>query len=194
MKKKFIFILLVLCIISGCGKEEYIFPGEDNINAYVYRILEIPNLGNSLSDYQLNPSIEDLFMNAFKTKILNMELEYIKEAMSEDGVCIDSKCVDYMTIGGLSAICEGNASLYIDEQLINMYITNEKTGNSYLQLSNDLTKRIVNSVMSPTWSTDSIRGKRLRISFYMNEEDWVKAVAEKDPFKYLAIDVKITDD
>ena len=62
-----------------------------------------------------------------------------------------------------------------------------------MQLSEDLTNRIVSSVTSVTWSEDSIRGKRLRISFYVNEDDWGNVVIDKDPFMYLAIDVKITD-
>ena len=189
MNKKIIICLLVLCVISGCGKEEYIFPGEDNINAYVYNVLESTNL----SDYELEPSIEDLFMNAFKANFVGIELDFLVEAMSEEGVLIDAGCVDYLAIGSLSGICQGDASLYIDEQLICTYITSEKNGYSYMQLSSDLAARISSSVISATWSPDSIKGKRLRIAFYMNEEDWKNAVIEKDPFKYLAIDVKITD-
>lgn len=193
MKKMIIFCLLVLCILSGCGKEEYIFPGEDNINVYVYRVLEIPNLLNTFPDYELNPSIEDLFINAFKAKFFDMELDFIKEAISEEGVLINSESVEYISIGSLSGICQGDANLYIDEQLIRTYTTSEKTGNSYFQLSSDLTGRIVSSCITPTRSVDSIRGKRLRICFYMDEDDWGNAVIEKDPFKYLAINVKITD-
>lgn len=193
MKKKILLqlllLLLLLCIILGCSKEEYIFPGEDNINAYVYNVLETTNM----SDYELVPSIEDLFINAFKAKFRGIELDFLKEAMSVEGVLIDVECVDYIAIGKLSGICQGDASLYIDEQLICTYITSEKNGSSYMQLSSDLAGRIADLVVSATWSPDSIKGKRLRISFYMNEEDWENAVIEKDPFKYLAIDVKITD-
>lgn len=190
MRRKILIGLLSICVLAGCVKEEYVFPGEENINAYVYNLIE----ATDLPDFELEPSIEDLFLTAFKAKFVNIELDFLKDAMSDDGILIDSRCTSYLSIGSLSAVCQGDASLYIDGQLIRTYTTSEKNGYSYMQLSQELTKRITSSLTSATWSADSVKGKRLRVSFYMDEGDWDKAVIDKDPFKYMAIDVRITDD
>lgn len=145
---------------------------------------EIPN-------FEYVPSVEDLFMNAFKAAVLNIFIEDLKLAMSDEGLLADTKCTIYLPIGQLASICDGKTRLYIDGKLINEFNSEDKMGKSYLLLAEVLTRRIMDYVLNPTWSPDSIRGKKIYVRFYMKEEDWLSAIADKDPLKYLCLDVYI---
>ena len=166
------------------------FPGEDNIQPYIQKILDI----DEVLDFDYAPSVEDFLITAFKAKLLDSYFEDLKPAMTKDGLLADSSCTIYLPIGQLASICDGKTRLYIDGNLIKEFNAENQMGKSYLLLSEELTTRIMEYVSNPTWFPDSIRGKRIYIHFYMTEDDWFGAVTDKDPFKYLRLDVHIESD
>lgn len=183
-----VIILMAFVALNGCSiRERDVFPGEENIQPYIQKVLsmgEIPNF-----DY--SPSIEDLFINAFKVKMFDLYMEDLKLAMSADGLLADKNCIIYLPISQLASICDGKTRLYIDRKLINEFNSNDKKGKSYFLLGEALNKRIMDYVLNSNGFPDSIRGKQIYTRFYMKQEDWLSAVADKDPFKYLCLDVYI---
>lgn len=183
-------ILSLLILLSGCGTDSLAFPDEDNIQPYVQKVLgfgEVP-------DFDYSPSIEDFFMTAFKAKLFENDIGYMESAMSEDGLLADANCTIYLPIGYLSSICDGKTRLYIDEKSVYEFNSEDKMGNSYSLLAAELAKKIWEYISNPLWFPDSIRGKKIYAHFYMTEKDWLNAVADKDPFKYLCLDVYIQNE
>lgn len=183
-------ILTITLLLSGCSEDTLAFPEEDNIQPYVQKVLglgEVPN-------FNYSSSIEDFFITSFKEKLFKNDIEYLKDAMTKDGLLADENCTIYLPISNLSAICTGKTRLYIDKTLIYEFDSEDEKNNPYSQLSQELAKKIGEYISNPMWFPDSIQGKKIYTRFYMTEEDWLNAVADKDPFKHLCLDVYIEDD
>lgn len=180
-----------MCFLSSCSnKEKLAFPGEDNIQPYVQKVLGF----SEVADFDYSPSLEDFFVNGFKAKLFEEDIKYLKSAMSEEGILADENCNIYLPISQLSSICEGKTRIYLDETLVREFDSGNENGKSYSLLSEELTKMIMDYTSTATWFPESIRGKRIYTHFYMTHEDWLSAVADKDPFKYLCLDVYIKND
>lgn len=193
--KKIIVVILFVCILlSGCSyKNELAFPGEDNVQPYIQKAVGL----GEVADFDYSPSIEEFFkieIEGGMFGILNSH-EDLKAAMSDEGLLADENCKIYTPIGQLFSICEGETRIYytdesgnIDENRSHGFDSGDV---SYLRLSEELANRVEEYINNPMWFQGSIRGKRIYTHFYMTNEGWLKAVEEKEPFKYLCLDVYI---
>lgn len=144
-------MLAAFVFLNGCSVEErYTNLSEGNIQPYIPKALDMGETPN----FDYVPSIEDLFMNAFKAKVFNNSIEDLKLAMSDEGLLADEKCTIYLPIGQLASICDGKTRLYIDDKLIYEFDSEEKIGKSYLLIQEALAKRIGDYIVNPTWFPD----------------------------------------
>lgn len=163
-----IWISLVIGLI-GCGSKNLEYPGEEKIQEYVQAAIGL------VSDE--NDELSQAIIELFKTELFKEITELDKEALSDDGVEINSDCTTGLQISTLSSICGGTARLYIDDKLSREY--KPEDGSPHLSLSMDLTDRITRSVISPTYFEGSVKGKRLYVKYYIPESDWNNVIKDK---------------
>lgn len=138
--------------MSSCSsnKEKLAFPGEDNIQPYVQKVLGF----SEVADFDYAPSLEDFFVNSFKAKLFEEDIKYLKSAMSEEGILADENCNIYLPISQLSSICEGKTRIYLDGTLVREFDSGNENGKSYSLLSEELTKMIMYYRSTATWLPD----------------------------------------
>ncbi len=183
VKKLYSLVIGISLVIGlvGCSSNNMEYPGEEKIQKYVQAAIGL------VSDE--NDELSQAIIELFKTKLFKEIAELDKEALSDDGVEINTDCTTGLQISTLSSICGGTARLYIDDKLSREY--KPEDGSPHLGLSMDLTDLITRSVVSPTYFEGSVKGKRLYMKYYIPKSDWNNVIKDKDPYKYMCIDVII---